>query len=60
MRRALEARNISVLDVESWHEGRQFDFVSALNLLDRCAEPLSVLRQIKADYVPVRQSSLID
>ena len=59
MRKALEARNISVLEVESWHEEHKFDFVSALNLLDRCAEPLSVLRQIKADDIPVKQSSFI-
>ena len=52
MRKALEARGIGVRDIESWHEGHKFDFVSCLNLLDRCAEPLSVLGQIKSALKP--------
>ena len=52
MRRALEARGIGVRDIGSWHEGQRFDLVSCLNLLDRCAEPLSVLGQIKSALRP--------
>ena len=52
MRKTLEARGIGVRDIESWHEGLQFDLVSCLNLLDRCAEPLSVLGQVKSALKP--------
>ena len=52
MRRALEAKGVGVLDIENWHEGRKFDLVACLNLLDRCAEPLSVLGQIRSALKP--------
>ena len=52
MRKALEAKDIGVRDIESWHEGPKYDLVSCLNLLDRCAEPLSVLGQIKSALKP--------
>ncbi len=54
MRGVLAAKDISVLEIDSWHadDERKFDFVACLNLLDRCAEPLTVLDQIKSSLKP--------
>lgn len=48
MRSTLGRRGIQVLEIDSWHEGRSYDLVSCLNLLDRCDAPLDLLDQIKS------------
>ena len=47
MRRILGRDGFTLLEIDDWHEGRTFDFITCLNLLDRCDEPLSVLGQIR-------------
>lgn len=43
----------SVLGIEEWqHTGFQYDVISCLNLLDRCDDPLLLLRDIKHSLVP--------
>ncbi len=43
----------SVLDIDSWHNnGKQYDVISALNLLDRCDKPMTLLRQIHSVLKP--------
>lgn len=42
-----------VLGIDEWHRtGLQFDVISCLNLLDRCDDPLRLLRDIKQSLVP--------
>jgi DREV methyltransferase len=36
----------SILDVSEWAVDGHYDVISCLNLLDRCDEPLNILRQI--------------
>ena len=36
----------SVVDVNSWAD-RKYDFISVLNLLDRCEKPLTLLNDVK-------------
>ena len=48
MRRSLQAKGFQVLEIDSWHFERQFDLIAALNLLDRCSEPLTLLSQIRS------------
>jgi SAM-dependent methyltransferase len=53
MRNVLTAKDISVLEIDTWHEREdKFDFVACLNLLDRCAEPATVLSQIRSALKP--------
>jgi len=43
----------SVEDPHSWHtSGVKYDFISCLNVLDRCSHPLSMLRQISDNLQP--------
>ncbi|KAG1935681.1 methyltransferase-like protein 9 isoform X2 [Pimephales promelas] len=49
----LQRKSYSLLGVDEWHRtGFQFDLISCLNLLDRCDEPLQLLRDIKKSLVP--------
>ncbi|XP_056100676.1 methyltransferase-like protein 9 isoform X1 [Rhinichthys klamathensis goyatoka] len=49
----LQRKSYSLLGVDEWHQtGFQFDLISCLNLLDRCDEPLQLLRDIKKSLVP--------
>ncbi|XP_014668697.1 PREDICTED: methyltransferase-like protein 9 [Priapulus caudatus] len=42
-----------ILGVDEWHNGTQkYDLVSCLNLLDRCKQPATMLRNIKDALVP--------
>ena len=41
----------SVQPVESWHQGT-YDVICALNLLDRCSHPLTLLRQMASALPP--------
>ena len=47
---------IDVLEIDEWdvvnEAQRKFDTISCLNLLDRCDEPLSILRRIKKALKP--------
>lgn len=53
MRWALQKRKYIVLDVEKWHESNgPFDVILALNLLDRCDKPNTLLRQLKSSLAP--------
>ncbi|XP_061563779.1 methyltransferase-like protein 9 isoform X2 [Cololabis saira] len=49
----LQRKNYKVLDIDEWqHVGLQYDVISCLNLLDRCEDPLQLLRDIKRSLVP--------
>lgn len=42
-----------VLGIDEWqHVGFQYDLISCLNLLDRCEDPLHLLREIRKALVP--------
>ena len=42
-----------VLDAYKWHcEPYTYDIISCLNLLDRCDQPLSILRHIHSQLRP--------
>lgn len=44
---------LSVLDIDEWHHtGYKYDVISCLNLLDRCDDPLLLLRDIQKSLVP--------
>ncbi|CAG00842.1 unnamed protein product, partial [Tetraodon nigroviridis] len=49
----LQRRNYSVLGIDEWHQtGCKYHVISCLNLLDRCDDPLLLLRNIKRSLVP--------
>lgn len=49
----LQRRNYKVLAVDEWERtGFQYDLISCLNLLDRCDNPLDVLRGMQRSLVP--------
>lgn len=53
MRWHLQRRNYRLLGVDEWqHTGLQYDVISCLNLLDRCEQPLQLLRDIRRSLVP--------
>ena len=52
MRAVLRSKGVRVQEIEDWHESRDYDFVSCLNLLDRCDAPLELLAQIKSALKP--------
>lgn len=42
-----------VLGIDEWQQtGFQYDVISCLNLLDRCDDPLLLLRDIRLSLVP--------
>lgn len=44
---------IRVLGIDEWHQnGLKYDVISCLNLLDRCENPLLLLRDIQRSLVP--------
>lgn len=44
---------VRVLEIDEWQATEfQFDLISCLNLLDRCDEPLELLKDIKKSLVP--------
>lgn len=44
---------VRLLEIDEWQKtGFQYDIISCLNLLDRCDEPLELLRDIKKALVP--------
>ncbi|XP_036400215.1 methyltransferase-like protein 9 isoform X2 [Megalops cyprinoides] len=53
MKWQLQKKNYKVLGVDEWQEtGFQYDLISCLNLLDRCDQPLALLRDIRRALVP--------
>ncbi|XP_072523705.1 protein-L-histidine N-pros-methyltransferase isoform X1 [Salminus brasiliensis] len=53
MKWQLQRKNYKVLEIDEWQRtGFQYDLISCLNLLDRCDEPLELLRDIKNALVP--------
>ncbi|AWP17221.1 putative methyltransferase-like protein 9 isoform 2 [Scophthalmus maximus] len=49
----LQRRNYKVLGIDEWPQtGFRYDVISCLNLLDRCDDPLHLLRDIKRSLVP--------
>ncbi|KAI5103041.1 methyltransferase-like protein 9 isoform X1, partial [Silurus meridionalis] len=53
MRWHLQRKNYRLLEIDEWQNtGFQYDIISCLNLLDRCDEPLQLLRDIKKALVP--------
>uniref|UniRef100_A0A3Q3XKA1 Uncharacterized protein n=1 Tax=Mola mola TaxID=94237 RepID=A0A3Q3XKA1_MOLML len=49
----LQRRNYKVLGIDEWQQTSfQYDVISCLNLLDRCDDPLLLLRDIRRSLVP--------
>lgn len=49
----LQRKNYKLLGIDEWqHTGFKYDLVSCLNLLDRCDDPLALLRDIHDSLVP--------
>ncbi|XP_061519927.1 methyltransferase-like protein 9 isoform X3 [Phycodurus eques] len=49
----LQRRNFKLMGIDEWqHSGLQYDVISCLNLLDRCEDPLHLLRDIRRSLVP--------
>ncbi|KAK2191304.1 hypothetical protein NP493_54g00026 [Ridgeia piscesae] len=49
----LQEKGYSLLGLDEWHSGsHKFDVISCLNLLDRCDQPATLLRNMKAALVP--------
>ena len=46
MQKLLSAKNITVLPIEEWGSKHKYDFISCLNLLDRCDNP-------RGEYFPL-------
>ena len=47
MQNLLNSKNITVLPIESWSSENQYDFISCLNLLDRCDNPKDIIEEMK-------------
>lgn len=41
-----------LLPLDDWFKEKEYDFISALNLLDRCDKPLELLNYIKSSLKP--------
>ncbi|KAI9557452.1 hypothetical protein GHT06_017280 [Daphnia sinensis] len=53
MKRILAARGFTIEDVEGWSQRPDgYDVICALNLLDRCSRPLTLLEQMKTALKP--------
>ncbi|KAL4624583.1 methyltransferase-like protein 9 isoform X2, partial [Arapaima gigas] len=53
MRWQLQKKNYTLLGIDEWQEmSFQYDVISCLNLLDRCNQPLVLLKDIKRSLVP--------
>ncbi|XP_061611628.1 methyltransferase-like protein 9 isoform X1 [Phyllopteryx taeniolatus] len=49
----LQRRNFKLMGIDEWQQsGLQYDVISCLNLLDRCEDPLHLLRDIQRSLVP--------
>lgn len=53
MIRRLENRNYTVLDAYNWFgDGKKYDVITCLNVLDRCDKPVTLLSQLKQSLKP--------
>lgn len=52
MQRILRQRGYKVVNENGWYQEQNYDVISCLNVLDRCDEPLSMLRQITEALLP--------
>ena len=52
MRKLLKAKNIKVLPIEKWGSKHKYDFISCLNLLDRCENPQDIIKEMKKSLKP--------
>ena len=52
MQKLLKIKNITVLPIEKWSSENEYDFVSCLNLLDRCDNPIDIIEEIKKSLKP--------
>ncbi|XP_062382712.1 methyltransferase-like protein 9 [Sardina pilchardus] len=53
MKWQLQKKSYKLLEIDEWQNtGFQYDVISCLNLLDRCEQPLDLLRDIKKALVP--------
>lgn len=49
----LQKKNYKLLGINEWQQtGFKYDVISCLNLLDRCDDPLTLLRDIRESLVP--------
>ena len=52
MQNLLATKNITVLPLEKWSSENKYDFISCLNLLDRCDNPRDIIKEIKKSLKP--------
>ena len=52
MQKLLNAKNITVLPIENWGSEHKYDFISCLNLLDRCENPKDIIEEMKKSLNP--------
>ena len=52
MQKLLMTKNITVLPIEKWISENEYDFISCLNLLDRCDNPKDIIEGIKYSLKP--------
>ncbi|XP_063338266.1 methyltransferase-like protein 9 isoform X1 [Pelmatolapia mariae] len=53
MKRRLRKKKFKLLGIDAWQEtGFKYDVISCLNLLDRCDDPLHLLKDIRQSLVP--------
>lgn len=52
MRWRLKSRGYLLLDVDAWGVDGKYDMITILNVLDRCAEPLTMLKTAKTSLKP--------
>lgn len=52
MRNLLQKRGYYLLEIDDWYINKKFDFISCLNVIDRCDTPLELLAQIRHSLSP--------
>jgi len=52
MRRLLNDKGYTVLEIDNWMIQNRYDLISALNLFDRCDKPKSIIKEIHTSLKP--------
>ncbi|KAK9876794.1 hypothetical protein WA026_015032 [Henosepilachna vigintioctopunctata] len=52
MRTLLSKKGYNILEVEDWDNGRKYDLIMCLNLIDRCNTPMQLLKRIRQALQP--------
>ncbi|XP_072390812.1 protein-L-histidine N-pros-methyltransferase isoform X1 [Diabrotica undecimpunctata] len=52
MRILLQKKGYELLEINDWFVDKKFDFISCLNVIDRCDTPLKLLHQIRDALTP--------